>query len=78
MLSGQSAMPWSVAGVTTAPRSMPMITKQTRASGSGIFIGRPTSAATATASIAPVTRPAGKPSRVNATAPVAAISSVSA
>ncbi len=53
-------MPVSVSGVTTAPSEMPTITKHGRASRSGTFIGRPASAATATASIEPETRPAGK------------------
>ena len=41
MLSGQVATPRSVSGVTTAPSRMPISTKQTRASHSGTFIGRP-------------------------------------
>ena len=44
-LKGQVAIPDSVVGVTTAPSSVPMMTKQTRANNSGIFIGRPISAA---------------------------------
>ncbi len=46
-------MPCSVSGVTTEPSEMPISTKMTRVSQSGIFIGRRASAATATAMIAP-------------------------
>ena len=78
MLSGQAAMPRSVAGVTTAPSRMPISTKHTRASGSGTCVGRPSSAATAVTSIEPETSPAGTPIKVNATPPAAAVNSVSA
>ncbi len=78
MLSGQVAMPRSVAGVTTAPNRMPISTKHTRASDSGTFVGRPISAAAAVTSIEPDTRPAGTPIKVNVTPPAAAISRVSA
>src|SRR4029453_2832970 len=78
MLSGQVATPLSVAGVTPAPSRMPTSTKHRRASGSGICMGRPASAATATVNIEPETRPPGKPTRVSPTPPNAAISSVSA
>src|SRR5262245_9190076 len=78
MLKGQVATPLSVSGVTTAPSRMPTRTKHRRASGSGICIGRPASAANATVNIEPETRPPGKPTRVSPTPPSAAISSVSA
>ena len=60
-LSGQDAIPCSVSGVTTAPKSIPISTKQTRASGNGTRTGRPASAATATASMDPDTNPPGNP-----------------
>jgi hypothetical protein len=78
MLSGHVAMPRSVSGVTTAPSRIPISTKHTRASGIGIFIGRPASAATAVASMEPDTRPAGTPIHIKPSPPTAAISSVSA
>ena len=62
-LSGQAAIPLSVSGVTTAPSRIPTRTKHTRAIGTGIFMGRPASAAIATASIEPETSPPGKPIR---------------
>ena len=62
-LSGQAAIPFSVSGVTTAPSRIPTSTKHSRAIGTGIFMGRPASAATATASIEPETNPPGKPIR---------------
>ena len=64
MLSGKVARPLSVSGVTTAPSEMPTRTEITRDSGTGTCIGRPNSAAGATASSEPVTSPAGKPSAV--------------
>ena len=54
-----------------------MMRKQTRASGSGTLIGRPISAAIATASTEPDTRPAGMPRSTNAMPPSAANSMVS-
>jgi hypothetical protein len=57
---------------------MPTSTKQIRASASGTCMGRPASAATATASIEPATSPAGKPISAKASPPAAAISRVSA
>ena len=53
---------------------MPISTKQTRAIGDGTRIGRPASAAIATASTEPETRPAGIPSLAKAMPPAAAIS----
>ena len=46
-------MPCSMAGVTTAPSEMPITTKIARASDAGTSIGRPASAAIATASTEP-------------------------
>ena len=46
-LSGQVAIPLSVSGVTAPPSEIPISTKTTRASGAGIVIGRPASAASA-------------------------------
>ena len=77
-LSGNAARPLSVSGDTTAPSEMPTRTEMTRDSGTGICTGRPHSAAVATPSSEPVTRPAGKPSQFNAVPPTAAIASVSA
>ena len=77
-LPGQLAMPLTISGVTTAPSITPTSTKEARAIGSVTVIGRPMSAAQATASIDPVTRPAGKPVAAMATPPSVAISRVSA
>ena len=62
-LSGQVTIPLSVSGVTTAPSRIPTSTKHKRATDSGIFTAQPASAATATVSIEPETRPPGKPMR---------------
>ena len=78
MLTGQVATPLIVCGVTTAPSRMPITTKQTRASGAGTLTGRRSNAAAATASTDPQINPAGKPTRVNATPPASAMTSVSA
>ena len=56
-LSGQVATPFSVSGVTAPPSEIPISTKTTRASGAGIVIGRPASAAIATKIIAPTATP---------------------
>src|SRR6185312_4062474 len=77
MLAGHVATPLSVSGVTTVPSTMPMATKHSRARPNGTFMGRPNSAATATASTEPETSPAGNPTTVKATPPASAISSVS-
>ena len=77
-LPGQLAMPLTISGVTTAPSITPTSTNEARAIGSVTVIGRPISAAQATASIDPVTRPAGKPVAAMATPPSVAISRVSA
>ena len=71
-------MPCSVSGVTTAPSEMPISTRRTRISGVGISIGRPASAAPATARIEPDRKPAGIPSRPSVRPPAAANASVSA
>ena len=76
-LSGQVVMPARVSGVTTAPSSMPISTKQIRASHSGTRVGRRNRAAVATASTEPETRPAGTPISVKVIPPAAAIASVS-
>ena len=76
-LSGNVASPFSVSGDTTAPSEMPTRTEITRDNGTGTVTGRPASAAIATPSSEPVTRPAGKPSQVRVTPPTAAIDSVS-
>src|SRR3954468_10158161 len=77
-LSGNATRPLSVSGDTTAPSEIPTTTEMHRDSGTGICTGRPHSAAVATPSSEPVTRPAGKPSQFNAAPPTAAIDSVSA
>src|SRR6185436_4891823 len=77
-LSGNAASPLMVAGVTTAPSEMPTSTEIVRDNATGTVTGRPASAATATASSEPMTRPAGKPSHASTTPPNAAIDSVSA
>jgi len=77
-LSGQVVIPVSVSGVTTAPSSMPISMKHRRASHSGILVGRPASAAHATASTDPETSPAGTPIRLKPTPPAPATASVSA
>src|SRR5262245_43094012 len=77
-LSGQSAMPFSVSGVTTAPISMPSSTNASRASARGMTTGLPNTAATATASIEPEISPAGKPADAKTSAPSAANANVSA
>ena len=76
-LKGNAARPLSVSGVTTAPSEMPTTTEMTRDSGTGICTGLPNSAAVATPSSEPVTRPAGKPSQFRMSPPTAAIASVS-
>ena len=58
-LSGHVAMLRNVSGVTIAPSSMPISTKHMRATVDGTRIGRPASAAMATASTEPETSPAG-------------------
>src|SRR3954469_9725339 len=77
-LRGNAARPLSVSGDTTAPSEMPTTTEMTRASSTGICTGRPPSAAVATPSSEPVTRPAGKPNQFSAMPPSVAIESVSA
>src|SRR5262245_12977708 len=77
-LNGNAASPLIVAGVTTAPSEMPTSTEIARDNATGTVTGRPASAATATASSEPMTRPAGKPSHPNTMPPTAAIDSVSA
>src|SRR5215212_10116994 len=77
-LSGNATSPWSVSGDTTAPSEIPTTTEMTRASGTGMCTGRPHSAAVATPSSEPVTRPAGKPSQFSVMPPSVATDSVSA
>src|SRR3954470_15815740 len=77
-LSGNATRPLSVSGVTTAPSEIPTTTEMTRDSGTGICTGRPHSAAIATPSSEPVTKPAGKPSQFSVMPPTAAIDRVSA
>src|SRR5258707_1445021 len=77
-LRGNAARPLSVSGVTTAPSEIPTTTEMTRDSGTGICTGRPHSAAVATPSSEPVTRPAAKPNQLSVMPPSVAIDSVSA
>ena len=65
-------MPFSVAGVTTAPSEMPISTSRMRIGSSGISIGRPASAAAATARIEPERYPAGNPRSPSVNPPAAA------
>ena len=71
-------MPFSVAGVTTAPSEMPISTRRMRIGSIGISIGRPASEAAATARIEPERYPAGTPSSPSVRPPAAANASVSA
>ena len=64
-------------GVTVAPSDMPIMKKVSRARFPGTIIGRPASAAAATASIEPQINPAGKLIQTKKSAPAAAISNVS-
>src|SRR5436190_2209351 len=77
-LSGNATSPLSVSGDTTAPSEIPTTTEMTRDSDTGICTGRPHSAAVATPSNEPVTKPAGKPSQFSVMPPSVAIDSVSA
>src|SRR6267378_4468046 len=77
-LRGNATRPLSVSGDTTAPSEIPTTTEMTRDSGTGICTGRPHSAAVATPSNEPMTRPAGKPSQFSVMPPSVAIDSVSA
>ena len=71
-------MPCSVSGVTTEPSEMPISTSRMRIIAVGISIGRPASAAPATARIEPDRKPAGIPSRPSVRPPAKANASVSA
>jgi hypothetical protein len=78
MLSGQVIIPRTVSGVAMPPTVIPSAMKKTRASRVGMNIGRPASAAIATATMAPAIQPAGKRARSNRNPPANATSRVSA
>ena len=71
-------MPCKVSGVTAAPSDMPMSMNIARINSVGMNIGRPATAAPATAKIEPDSQPAGTPARPSAAPPMAATPSVSA
>jgi hypothetical protein len=77
-LRGKAANPLKVSGLTAAPREIPTSTEITRDSGAGTVIGRPASAATATASNEPMTNPAGRPRKARMLPPAAPTANVSA